>query len=318
MGVKLTVKDKRILFELDSNSRQSISQIAKKVGLSRDIVNYRLNQLVNKGVIGGFYTVIDVSKLGFLFCRIFLRFQKIDPRKEEEIIQYCKQTRSIGWLYTIDNRWNLVFAVYVKSIHELEEVYDSLTYKYGDYLAERSVSIATKIYHFRHNYLFGTDDFSEMVLGGAGTVDVDPTDLNLLKVLSPDARLPLIEVAKKVNLTPNAAKYRINRLIKSCVILGFRAKLDTKLLGYEHYKVFLFLENTTKKLMAKLTTYLRFHPNVIYITKAIGASDLEFEAMLRNRNELHELMRELRSKFSNILKDYETMLLFEEVMIGYY
>ena len=126
------------------------------------------------------------------------------------------------------------------------------------------------------------------------------------------------EVAKKVDLTPNAAKYRMKRLIKNNVILGFRAKLNTKMLGYEHYKVFLFLENTTKKLMAKLTTFLRFHPQVIYITKAIGTSDLEFEAMLHNRNELHELMRELRSKFSDILKDYETMLLFEEVMIGYY
>ena len=318
MGVKLTVKDRRILFELDSNSRQTVSQIAKKAGLSRDIVNYRLNQLVKRGVIGGFYAVIDISKLGYLFCRIFLRFQKIDPRKEEEIIQYCKQTPSIGWLYTIDNRWNLVFAVYVKTIQELEDVYDSLTYKYGDYLAEKSVSIATKIHHFRHNYLFGTNDFSEKVLGGTGTVTVDKTDLHLLKVLSNNARLPMIEVAKKVDLTPNAAKYRMKRLIKNNVILGFRAKLNTKMLGYEHYKVFLFLENTTKKLMAKLTTFLRFHPQVIYITKAIGTSDLEFEAMLHNRNELHELMRELRSKFSDILKDYETMLLFEEVMIGYY
>ena len=317
MGVKLTVKDKRILFELDSNSRQTISEIAKKAGLSRDIVNYRISQLVKKGVIGGFYTVIDISKLGYLFCRIFLRFQKIDPKKEDEIIQYCKQTPSIGWLYTIDNRWNLVFAVYVKNIHELEQLYDNLNYRYGDYLAERNVSIATEIHHFRHNYLFGTTDFSERVLGGPETEKADNVDMRLLRVLSNDARLPMLEIAKKVGLTPNAVKYRMKRLIKNNVILGFRAKIDTKMLGYEHYKVFLFLENTTKKLMVKLNTFLRFHPNVVYITKAIGTSDLEFEAMLHNRNELHELMKGLRVKFSDILRDYETMLLFEEVMIGY-
>src|SRR3989338_6790520 len=114
--LRLDVKDKKILYELDSNSRQPLSIIAKKVGLSRDIVNYRISQLISKGIINGFYAAIDISKLGYIFCRIFLRFQKIDPAKEEEIIEYCRKCPSIGWMYTVDNRWNLVFAVYVKNI----------------------------------------------------------------------------------------------------------------------------------------------------------------------------------------------------------
>ena len=30
---------------------ESIKQIAKKVGMSREVVNYRINQLVKKGII---------------------------------------------------------------------------------------------------------------------------------------------------------------------------------------------------------------------------------------------------------------------------
>ena len=42
MAIKLDLKDKKILEQLDLNSRQSNSQIAKKVGLSKDAIGYRI------------------------------------------------------------------------------------------------------------------------------------------------------------------------------------------------------------------------------------------------------------------------------------
>ncbi len=38
----LDVEDKKILYELDIDSRQSFSQIGRKVGLSKDVVAYRV------------------------------------------------------------------------------------------------------------------------------------------------------------------------------------------------------------------------------------------------------------------------------------
>ena len=42
---KLDLKDRKILYELDLNCRQSNSQIGKKVGLKRDVVAYRIKKL---------------------------------------------------------------------------------------------------------------------------------------------------------------------------------------------------------------------------------------------------------------------------------
>ncbi|MBU4308384.1 MAG: winged helix-turn-helix transcriptional regulator, partial [Nanoarchaeota archaeon] len=44
-------KDERILLELISNSRIPINQLAKKVGLSREVVNYRLKNLAKQKII---------------------------------------------------------------------------------------------------------------------------------------------------------------------------------------------------------------------------------------------------------------------------
>jgi len=58
----LDLKDRKILYYLDINSRQSNSDIAKKVGLSKEVVNYRIKRLEKEGIIKGYYTVLDFYK----------------------------------------------------------------------------------------------------------------------------------------------------------------------------------------------------------------------------------------------------------------
>ena len=61
--MKLDLKDKKILYELDLNSRATLNEIAKKVGLSKQVVDYRLKNLIKNNVINRFYTAINFSKL---------------------------------------------------------------------------------------------------------------------------------------------------------------------------------------------------------------------------------------------------------------
>jgi len=62
---KLDLKDRKILYELDINSRQSFSQLGKKVGLHKDVVAYRVKKLQEKGIIKNFYTELNGYKFGY-------------------------------------------------------------------------------------------------------------------------------------------------------------------------------------------------------------------------------------------------------------
>lgn len=62
---KLDLKDRKILYHLDLDSRQSFRSLGKKVGLSKDIVASRVKKLQEKGIIKGFFAVVDYSKLGY-------------------------------------------------------------------------------------------------------------------------------------------------------------------------------------------------------------------------------------------------------------
>ena len=74
----LDKKDKRILYELDKNARQPLSEIAKKVQLKRESILYRLKKYLQEGLIRDYLTVIDMSKLGFTHYKIYLRLHNIN------------------------------------------------------------------------------------------------------------------------------------------------------------------------------------------------------------------------------------------------
>jgi len=57
---KLDLKDKKILYELDIDSRQSFRSIGRKVGLSKDVVASRVKKLQEIGIIKRFFARYDL------------------------------------------------------------------------------------------------------------------------------------------------------------------------------------------------------------------------------------------------------------------
>ena len=51
MAIKLDLKDRKILYELDMNSRKSNTEIAKKVGLSKQVVGFRIKKLIDEKIV---------------------------------------------------------------------------------------------------------------------------------------------------------------------------------------------------------------------------------------------------------------------------
>ena len=94
----LQAKDKKILGELFDNARTPISQIAKKVRLSKESASYRLKGLLESGLLTGFNTVIDIKKIGWGAFFAYIRLRNIDIEEEKKIIDHLKNHPNIAWL----------------------------------------------------------------------------------------------------------------------------------------------------------------------------------------------------------------------------
>jgi Lrp/AsnC family leucine-responsive transcriptional regulator len=304
---KLDLKDKKLLYQLNINSRQSYSQIARKVGLSKNVLVYRINRLKEKEIIKSYYTVIDAYKLGYIGTRFHFVFQYTTPEIKKEIIYYFIKNQHTALVASVQGYFDLSVLMWVRNVNDFYQCWQNMQNKYGYYFQEQTFTFFLKEKHFRPSYLLldqynSSDRLITEETGGGKPVDYDDFDFNILKLISSKARMPLIEIAEKLNSSVPKIKNRIKNLIKKDIIKGFRAEINLIKIGYNSFKVYIFLKEF--KLRNQIINYIKMNPYLTCIDTTTGESHLELEFHLKTLGQLHEIMRDLINYFPKAVRNY--------------
>ncbi len=312
--IKLDLKDRKILFELDTNSRQSYQQIANKVRLSKDSIFYRIKRLEKEGVIERYQTLIDVGKLGYISFRIFYKLQNTTSKKEEEIINYLKNQRIVGWMVSVEGNWDINTWILCKGISELDEFWKNFAKKYINYLADKKLSIFTDITYFSRAYFLPDkrNDLSIRFVTEPKEVDIDKIDIEILKLLVLNARIPILEIADKLKVSSKMISYRIKNLQKKKVIVGYRTMFNLQKLGYLYYRLHIKVHNINEQKAKEFRAFAFHHPNIIYDHYSLGGPDLEIDIQVGDVEKLREIIKEIKDKFSGIIQNYEVLQYLKE------
>jgi DNA-binding Lrp family transcriptional regulator len=302
--VKVDLKDRKILYHLDINSRRSFSQIGKKVGLNRDVVASRVKKLQEKGIIKNFSTYFDYLRLGFIPLRFYFKFQYVTHEVKKEIIDYFVNSKYSIVVLTLEGNYDLLVLLIVKNITDIYPFWKKTLQKYGDYFSQRVYSNYVGESIYRKSFLIDEkNERTEFILKRSGEkVDYDDLDFHILKLLSNSARIPTIEIAKKLNLTTKTINERIRKLIKSGIILGFKVEIDWNRLGYQCFKIDFYLREYGK--INQIIKYIEMNPNLVYVDYTVGYADLELEFYLNNITQLHQIVEDLFIKFPKVIRNY--------------
>jgi len=304
---KIDLKDRRILYELDYNSRESLTQIGKKVGLKKDVVSYRIKKLQDEGVIQCFYTVIDAYKLGYTLFRYYIIFQYVNSEIRKKIIEYFKNYKNICTVGEALGKYDLIVVAWVNDISEVYQFWSKALDKFGDYFEDKLFSVYVHGVGFRQSYLlldnYKIEDRVDHEYFGVGKiVEIDETDYHLLNDIVLNARAPLIELAEKFDCSSQTINYRIKRLKKEGLIQAFRVAVNESLLGFKRYKCDIFLKNHSQRM--NIINYVKKNPHLLYISTSTGICDLEFEYVVKNQKELIGLIEDISLKFPDSIKNY--------------
>lgn len=302
--VKVDLKDRKILYQLDINSRQSFSQIGKKVGLNRDVVASRVKKLQKNGIIINFSTNFDYLRLGFIPLRFYFKYQYVTHEIKKEIIDYFVKSKYSIVVITLEGSYDLLVLALVKNIPDIYPFWKKTLQKYGDYFAQQVYSNYVGESIYRKSFLIDEkDNRTKVILKRSGEkADYDDVDFQILKLLTDNARMPTIEIARKLNLTTKTINERIKRLIKSGIILRFDVVIDWNKLGYQFFKIDFYLREYSK--INQIVKYIGMNPNLVFVDYTIGYADLELEFYLKNISQLHQIVEDLFKQFPGSIKNY--------------
>ena len=318
--LEFDIKDRKLLYELDCNSRQTVQQLAKKIGLSKDAVKYRINKLLNEGVIKSFNAVIDTGKLGFTSFRLFLKFYQLSPEKEKEILNFLQKNKNLVWLVQAEGNWGMNTWFLYKSLEDINSFWAEFLARYNNYIEKREFGIYSNVTYFSRAYFLNAKKniFSMRIISLSKQEKTDKSEIKIIDLLSKNARISIIDIAQETELTSKTVIKKIKRLEKDKIIVGYRPEFNLETFGIKYYKIHISTFNTTSEKIKQFKQYIHQNPNIIYQDEVLGGYDFEIEIQVENEDKLRELIEEVREKFSDIIKDYEILHYYKEHRLRFF
>ena len=220
---KIDKYDRKILYELDMDSRQSAQKIAKKVRLSKVSIIQRINNLKEKGIIRNFITLINYRKFGKTNYHVYYSLKNLSQKKEEEFIQFLKGDKDVRYVIQIDSKWDLMIALFTESSEETDEILRKISEKYGEYIREIMVFTIVTTFYPGRNYLIHEKgvEFNLLVRKRTRPLNVDKIDKKILHAISLNARASLINLSQRIGVSTGVLAYRIKKLKSQEVIQRF-------------------------------------------------------------------------------------------------
>ncbi len=311
--VKIDEKNKKILYELSKNCRMPSVRLAKCVRVSREVVDYRIKKLVEKGVITSFVADIDIGFLGCTRYIVYLELQNVNETEESEVLKSVVANPYVSWTTTQTGKWNVIFDVITKDIRQVDGVVRSLQNQYSTKISDYKIATQLEYQHYYSKY-FGSEPTDKK---SAIEYKMDSVDLKILKNVTNNARMSYITLSERMGITANTIKLRIQKLKKAGIIRRFTIQVNKNLLGFQPYNIQFTFKDVLPAKSKKFLNHIKHHPNVNFYYFPLGHWDLELGLFVKDAGQLRSIIIDFRNKFSDVVRIYDCMSFYEELKPNY-
>lgn len=137
---------------------------------------------------------------------------------------------------------------------------------------------------------------------------LDKKNCQILELLQKNCRISLTDISKKVGLSVDSIKKRIDNMIKNNIFYP-SIQLRPRHFGFSNITdVRIKLHDYTKQDMETFIEYLKAHPNVVEIFSFSGEWDFGLVILSKSAENLDDITRTIRNRFSKIINTWSECL----------
>lgn len=147
-------------------------------------------------------------------------------------------------------------------------------------------------------------------------VELDDTDLEMLRVLSSDGRISNADLANELSIAPSTSLMRMRRLIDQGVIRSFAAEINPEAIGLElQALISVTLRAGARSNLASFMKSMQQHPQVVQVFFLGGQEDFMVHVAVANSEEVREFVLEQLSN-NPFVANTRTNLVFDHFHKG--
>lgn len=141
----IEIIDKKIIYELSQNPKESIIQISSKLNLTTDIVKYRIKKLEENNIITGYSIVFNGNKFNKIWCLILFNF---DIENLENFKNYLKKQELLSSYTETLGVWNFNVTFFANNIEELYSNLNKIRNKFSQNIKNFEILIFFEFYKY--------------------------------------------------------------------------------------------------------------------------------------------------------------------------
>ena len=317
----LSWKERKILKELDVDARQSAAGIGHKLGMSKQVVNYHVENMIKKGFIKEFITYVDTNKLGYTFYNVLVKMKYTTTGDKARIVNRLKAVPNVVWASSLRGEYQMIVSILASDVGEfsmyLDDVLNSFSGKLLDYSFFIVISASQLGYKKIHSSKKGGYNYHAKV-GHKDLASLSDNDLKVLRLLANNAKMSTVNLAKRSGLTLEKVRYSIKKLEKEKVVQGYKPLLDVSKLGFIWNVMFLRLKTSSEEQREEMSNYLKKLPEIFYVVRGVGNCNLMIEFQTKTSEEFEKVKEKVSNRFSNLIADEKTVQLIEEHKCTYF
>lgn len=309
----LDALDRKLLYHLDHGGRASCSELARKVRRGRDTVEYRLDRLVDRGIIKGFRAVINPYMMGLTLHKTYLRLAN-DKTRIRRFVERLKKEPRVFWIAACDGQWDLIVSIAASSAYEFHTIQGRLLGEIADILIASHVYVVVTFRAYRLKYLHESGTHWFEIGGKPEHRTIDAMETSLLALLSTNGRAPLSDLARELSTTSAVVQNRLERLEADKIIVGYQAEIDLEVLGITQFKTQLFLNDYNSEEEEKLQRFCNQHPQIACYIWQIGDCRSELELHVESYAQYNQIIDNLRERFPRLIRNTSSLLMHTDFL----
>jgi len=126
--------------------------------------------------------------------------------------------------------------------------------------------------------------------------------------LDSDAREPIGNIAKSLNISRQAVDYRLKNLKKRGAFFGDLVIFDTGVLGFNWYRVLIRLMNVSQAKKNEFLKYLSEHKRVTWLGEVGGRWDIAVNFACTDPMDFNNINEDISVKFGSLIKETDVLV----------
>ena len=295
-------KTRNILFHLSENARITTKSLGKECQMSQQLASYSIKQLLRRGQIERFTTVVDSAKFGFNNVLVLYNYVNFNKKKIEHAKKILVQDPHVTRVDELAHGADLLVQYTTPNLSFFNKLHGEILEALHSelFLTEIFVVIVRRL--DGKKYLSKKKTKGCILSGDRDPIQLSNTRKRVLTELKKSPRAKITELAEKlqtdVRTVLNAKKY----LEQNKIIRKYSVELNYPLLEIRRTSIFIKLESAKNEIFSFME-FTKKHPNITEVVKLIGQYNLviTIEKFPEDKSIINELRKEFRIAAYRIL-----------------